>query len=658
MSQNPAAATAPPTTLVQPATRRSVAAGAALGLLVLAVYLPSLRGGFIWDDQLLVQQNPLVQGELNWRSIWFSTDFPLSNLALGLEWRAFGQHAAGYRLVNVLLHVGSCLLLWRLLARLKIPGAWLAAALFAVHPVGVASVAWISEIKNTLSLPCYLASLWSYLAAEDDHETGGTRRARRKYLLALATFLLALTAKTSTVMLPVILLAGAWWRRGRLAKSDWLRTAPFFALALTFGLLTIWFQKHQTLASFALPPESFATKLAGAGMAVWFYLGKALLPLQLSAIYPQWEINPQTATAYLPLLLLIGLAAGCWWSRRSWGRPGLFALGCFVVSLFPTLGFWDMYYLVFSRVSDHFQYLALIAPVALVAAGLSAVGRKALLRNVGILLVTGLSLLAAQRARVYATDAALWRDTLAKNPGAWNAHNNLGCLLAEQNDLAGATEHFVASLKLNPRNASAHCNLGRALLLKNNFPAAETHFRSALEIKPDHRDTLKAYGEALGSQGRNAEAVKLLRAAVRLKPDTETRLQLAPLLPGVGRDAEAVVELRAVLATRPDSLPALQNLAWILATAPDEKVRNGLAAVRLAERACELTQHKEARMLSALAAAQAEAGRFAEAATTAQQAIQRAQATGEVGFARVNGQLLRLYQQGRPYHAPPATPER
>ena len=634
------------------------AAGAALVLLVLAVYLPSLGGGFVWDDLLLVQQNPLVKGELSLRSLWFSTDFPLSSLALWLEWLAFGNHAAGYRIVNALLHAGSCLLLWRLLARLKIPGGWLAAALFAVHPVAVGSVAWISEIKNTLSLPFYLLSLGWFMDFEERHGTGQESRARLLYALSLAAFGLALLAKTSTVMLPVVLLGCAWWRRGSLGKCYLFKTAPHFALALAFGLMTVWFQTRQTLAGFTLPPESFGSRLAGAGMAVWFYLGKALLPFQLNAIYPHWEIDPHTAAAYLPVLLLVGVAAAGWGFRRSWGRPALFALGCFAANLFPALGFFDMYFLVFSRVSDHFQYLALLAPLALVAAGLSSVGGKIIPRVVGVVLVTGLGLLAAQRARVYATDEALWRDTLARNPAAWNAHNNLGCILAEQNELSGAAEHFVVSLKLNPRNVSAHCNLGRALLLKNNFPEAETHFRAALEIKPDHVDTLKAYAGALAGQRRQVEAVKLLREALRLKPDPDTRLQLAPLLSGLGRDAEAVAELRIVLATQPDSSAALQNLAWVLATSPDEKTRNGVEAVRFAELACELASRKEARMLSALAAAFAEAGRFAEAVTTAQQAIELAEAAGDGGFARINEQLLRVYREGRPYHSPPTPPGR
>lgn len=624
---------------------------AVLALLVFLVYLPSLPGGFIWDDLLLVHENPLVKGEFTLGTIWFRTDFPLSNVALWLEWLAFGDNATGYRIVNAVLHATSCVLLWRLLVRLNIPGAWLAAALFAVHPVAVASVAWISEIKNTLSLPFYLLSFWFYLGAEENSEANRTRRARWNYFFSLLAFILALLAKTSTVMLPVILLAGAGWRRGRVTKLDCLCIAPHFALALAFGLMTVWFQTQQTLAGFSLPPETFAGKLAGAGLAIGFYLGKALLPLQLNAVYPRWEIDPGSVVNYLPLLLLVGVAVLCWRFRRSWGRHALFAMVCFVASLFPILGLIDMYFLVFSRVSDHFQYLALVVPLAAIAAMLSSIRTAIPARIASVVLVAGFGLLAFQRAKVYATDESLWRDTLAKNPAAWNAHNNLGCILAEKNELAVATEHFLASLKLNPRNAGAHVNYGKVLLLKNDFAGAESHFRTALEIKPNQVEALLGSGQALAATGRNIEAVEKLRAALHLKPDHETRLQLAPLLSSLGRDAEAVVELQSVLATQPDSLPALQNLAWILATSWDEKVRNGPEAVRLAERACALTNRQEARMLSALAAALAEVERFPEAIATAQQTIERAQAIGDLGFAQVNAQLLRLYRAGRPYHS-------
>lgn len=661
-------------------------------LLVLAVYWPVLRGGFVWDDTLLVERNPLVTGEANLRSLWLAADFPLTTVALWLQWLLWGKHATGYHVVNVLLHAGGSVLLWRVLARLGIPGAWLGALLFALHPVGVASAGWISEQKNTLSLLFYLVSLWCYLrfaeneppksettgltssnpedATEPSRATpgpesqagltsipgGNGKTGRWWYWLSLLAFMLALLSKTSTVMLPVILLACSWWRTGRITRRDIWRTAPFFALGLAFGLMTLWFQAHQVHANVEVQSENFLGRLAGAGMAVWFYLGKTFLPLNLSMIYPRWEIDAQSAVSYLPVLLLAGAVAVGWWFRRGWGRHVLFALACFIASLFPVLGCFDMYFLVNSRVSDHFQYLALIPALALVAAMLAIRLNATARRVIGTALALGLLLLTLQRARVFASDEALWRDTLAKNPAAWMAHNNLACILAEQQKLDDAIRHFEASLNINPRNPSAQGNLGRALLLTGRPVDAETRFLAALELKPDDAATLTAYAQLLAGSGRKEEALSLLQKAVSARPKAETRLQLAQMLATTGRRREAVAEYRRVLALRPESVEALNNLAWMLATCWDGSVRNGDEAVRLAEQACRLTGNQDPRMLGALAAAYAEAGRFGDAVSAAQNAIHRATAAGNAQFAAINQQLLQLYLAGRPYHEPPPKP--
>jgi len=289
----------------QPEDWRRLAGGAALILLaVFAVYWPALRGQFLWDDFLEVHRNPLLTGEQTPSAIWFHVDFPLTYLVFWLEWLVWGNHPVGYHVVSVLLHVSSALLLWRVLAQLKVPAPWLAAMLFAVHPVCVASVAWIAELKNTLSLPFFLLSLlWYYQS--DSHLRASDFRPRTslKYTLSLLAFALALLSKTSTVMLPVVLLGSAWWQRGRITWRDWLRTSPFFALALAFGLRSMWFQAHGAIAGVTVQSENLWGRLAGAGMALWFYLGKALLPLNLCMIYPRWRIGATAAASYLPLLL-------------------------------------------------------------------------------------------------------------------------------------------------------------------------------------------------------------------------------------------------------------------------------------------------------------------------------------------------------------------
>ena len=260
--------------------------------------------------------------------------------------------------------------------------------------------------------------------------------------------------------------------------------------------------------------------------------------------------------------------------------------------------------------------------------------------------------LAVQRAKVFASDEKLWEDTVAKNPAAWNAHNNLGCIRAEQNKIGAAIKHFETSLKFNPRNAQAHINLGKALAMQNKFIEAESHFQAALEIRPNNAEAHAFYGSALAARGKMPEAVKQLREAVRLRPDVETRLQLAAMLRAGGDIRESVEQTRLALSTKPDMPEAMSNLAWLLATASDDSVRDGAEAIRLAEEACRLTDFKQARMVGALAAAYAEAGRFSDAVSTAQRAIELARAAGDTQFAGINEQLLRLYQTGKPYHEP------
>jgi Flp pilus assembly protein TadD len=575
----------------------------------------------------------------------------------------------------------------------------------------VASVAWISELKNTLSLPFYLLSILWYLRF-----TSGLRpsafgfRTPTWYWLSLGAFVLALLSKTTTVMLPVVLLGCAWWRRGR---PDWLRISPYFALALAFGLMSVGFQEHGAMAGVAVQSESFWGRLAGAGTAIWFYLGKALLPLHLNMIYPRWQIDAAAPGSYLPLLLWCAVLVVCWGLRRNWGRHVLFGLGCFTVTLFPVLGFFNMYFLALSRVSDHFVYLPLTALAALAAAGLDCVSRgrvlggpravparstqhharvlgkpqpsgavgaaartargPVILRQSWVLGVTGsglmaslavlamllgLAVLAMLRAQVFVSEESLWRDTLAKNPAAWCAHANLGWICASQQKYDEAREHLAASLALKPDNAQAHSNLGRVLSLKGKFAEADGHFLAAVGLKPKDAEIRRSYASFLAEQERREEAVKQLRDLLQLKPDTEARVQLATLLYETGKPREAVAEYRQVLVARPDEPEALNNLAWLLATSPVSAMRDGAEAVRLAEQGCRLTGYTQAQSLGTLAAAYAEAGRFPEAVTMTQKAIELARAGGDTRFAAVNEQLLRLYRAGRPYHEPASTTSR
>ena len=389
-------------------------------------------------------------------------------------------------------------------------------------------------------------------------------------------------------MLPVVLLICAAWQRGRITRKDWLHTSPYFLLSLAFGLMSIWFQQHQALPGTdqMLAPQTFWQRLAAAGGNFWFYLGKAIVPVNLSVAYSRPPVNAGGWTGYLPLLLFVVALSVCWQFRRNWGRHVLFGIGCFAAMLFPALGFFDAQYQTMWQVSDHLQYPALGAITAMGAAALAVFFRKGLFVIAAAVVLVTSSILSFQRAEAFSTEENLVRDTLKKNPASWAAHNDLGTILAGKNDYPGAVREFTLSLKYNPYNLDAYMNLGHALSLEGRFAGADAEFLAALKMAPDDGPIRKAYAEALRLQGRLPEAIHQMQWGAILQPDVQTQMELASWFYGNGDPRESVVQLRRALALNPDNADALNNLAWILATSPDDSLRNGVEAVSDAEKAC------------------------------------------------------------------------
>ncbi len=626
-------------------------------VLVFIAYRPILPGTFLMDDRRLIEEdNPITMGELSPGSIWFRAEWALSTFVFWLQWLAWGARPGWYHAVNMTLHALSAVLLWRLLARLKIPGGGLAGAIFSVHPVAVASVARIAEMKNTLSLPFFLLAALFYARFEDasfarpesDAQPRGAS-APRWYGLALAAYFLALLSKTSTVMLPLVLLGVAAFRRGRIGRRDLICASPFFGLALAFGLRSAWFQKHVYLVGLTLAQQSFGERLAIAGRAFWFYLGKALWPIHLNLVYPHWKVDASRVLSYLPVLLIGAAFLFCWRFRRGWGRPVLLALGVFAVTLFPALGFFDSQFLTRWQVSDHLQYLPMIAPLALAAAGLAVALPGRFFQGAAAALVLVLTMLSFARAETFADAETLYRDTLAKNPEAWAARNDLGVILAATN-LPAAVEQFNASLESNPDNPEAHANLAQARAMQGKFDQAEAEFRKALALKPLDAQIHRSFAATLGQLGKQGEAASQLQTALTIKSDLPTQLELAQMFFQQSDLRQAETQYRQALRLDPDCLEALNNLGWLLATASDDKLRNGAEAVRLAERARRLPPGKGICVAGTLAAAYAEAGRFPEAVATAEKAVREETAAGETRFAELNRQLLTVYRSGKPWH--------
>jgi len=598
--------------------------------LVLVIYLPILPGSFVMDDERLIKDaNPLFTGELTARSVWFQTDFPLTLCAWRLEWLMWGNNPNGYHAANILLQAISALLLWRVLAQLKIRGAWLAAAIFAVHPVAVGSVARIAELKNTLSLPFFLLSFWGYLRYEASSlypSDEGTRPRRAQWSgtgwfgLSLVAFVLALLSKTTTIMLPMTVLGCAAWQRNRITRRDLLHTAPYFILALAFGLMSIWFQKYQALAGEIAPPESFGERLSIAARNFWFYCGKAFWPVNLTVFYPRWRTDVSALAAFLPVALFGAVFLVCWKFRRGWGKHALFGVGCFAILLFPALGFFDAQCFTKFQVSDHLQYLPMIALVSLAAGGAAALPNRTVFQLTAVALLSALSLLSLKRARIFATQEGLLRDTLAKNAAAWPVHNDLGVILARRGQFSEAAEEFKAALQSRPDAPDLRANLGMTYIVQGRFTEACAEYAAGLRVRPEVAELHKGLARALQSLGRNREAIAHLNIAVRLGAKNETRLNLAALLFQTGDFQQTIAQYRLVLLREPDNIQALNNLAYVLTTCTNKTVRNGGEAVQLAERACRLTGFKQPSLISTLSAAYAEAGRLPEATAAASMA--------------------------------------
>jgi protein O-mannosyl-transferase len=596
------------------------------GVLLVAVtiiaYLPVWRAGFIWDDDTFAWRNPLIQSPDGLFRLWFTTAsqdyFPLTSTVLWVEWRLWGASPLGYHLVNVLLHAFSAVLLWRVLRRLRITGAGLAAAIFAVHPVNAESVAWVTELKNTLAMFFFLLSVLCYVRWEDqwerrEEEAGAAEGAAEPdagrpkpwllYCLSLGLFLCGLLSKTAVAPLPVVLLGLAWWRHGRLWLRDLWRTLPFFGAAAAVGLVALWFQYHRAIGASMLDVrnDSFWGRLAGAGWAVWFYLYKALLPLHLSFVYPRWHVDASRVISYVPGLLVVAVFLVCWRYRRGWGRAGLLGLGYFVVMLLPVLGLLNIYFMRYSLVADHWQYFAIIGPITLAAAGLTwALGklrvlvgtrstasqlnpnngdavervptrlesagfgtnRSLLYAAVSGALVLVLAALTWREALTYRDLMTLWTETVARNPAAGIAHNNLGSLLFAQGKLDEAVAHYRQAVALQPNAADVYSNFGAALLGQRRFEEAIVQLRQAIRIQPDLGMAHYNLGNTLLQAGRVDEAIPELRQVIELEPGlAEPHMNLGNALLAKGQVAEALAHLQKAVELQPNLAAAHLNLA-------------------------------------------------------------------------------------------------
>jgi protein O-mannosyl-transferase len=562
-------------------------------------YYPAWQGGLLWDDAAHLTHPALQSLHGLWR-IWTDLGatqqyYPLAHSAFWLQHRLWGDSVLGYHLVNIALHATSAFLIALILRRLAIPGAFIAAVLFALHPLHVESVAWISELKNTLSTTFYLAAALLYMRFDDTRNRG-------HYVVALILFVCALFAKTVTATLPAALLVVFWWRRGTLnVRRDVVPLIPFFVAGVSAGLLTAWVERHLIGAQGAGFGLSLLERVLIAGRAIWFYAAKLAWPSPLVFIYERWEISADASWQYLFPLAVVAVLISFWLLRRRTRTP-LAVMLLFCGALFPALGFVDVYPFRFSFVADHFAYLATIPIIALVGAGLARLPARGPV-IAATLLALVLGALTWRQSGNYASAETLYRATLSENPDAWIAHNNLGKLLAEDGRNAEARMHFTKAVRLDPDVAEQHMNLGRLAIAEGSLDEAVQHFEAGLRLDPANADGLSNLGVALLRQKNSVAAIEKFEEALRIDPghgearanlasthlslgvaraqaddledarthfaaaaryrpdDAAIRYNLGTALLALGRPGEAVIQLETALRIQPNFPQAEANLA-------------------------------------------------------------------------------------------------
>src|SRR5213595_1999607 len=568
-------------------------------------YRPAWNGGFLWDDDVYITNNELLTAPDGLRRIWFSLDspsqyFPLVYTTFRIERALWGLNPSGYHWVNLLLHVANALLVWRVLVRLNVPGAWLAAAIFALHPVQVESVAWIKERKNVLVGFFFLLTLLAWIAFVDER----TKRPWRFYGLALILYLLALSAKTTACTLPAALFLILWLQKKPISWKRVFQIVPFLVLGIAMGLLAMWWERYhqgtsRAIFTFLSPIE----RVLVASRAVWFYLSKLAWPSNLTFIYPRWDITPTHLLNYAWLLTGVLVCGAIYFLRRYVGRCVEVAAAFFIATLSPVLGFIMLYTFRYTFVADHYQYLACIAPIALFSAGTARLAdvftrARPFILSAAACAAAVLWALTWRQSAMYGDIEALWRTTLAKNPNCWMAHNNLGIVLFQKGEIEEAVSQYRTTLNLQADFWDADYNLGTALLKKGevdeaiayctravtiapNDPDAQValgnslaqkdrvddaiaHYKKALAIRPDYFIAHYALGYIFLEKGEIDAAVFHSRAAVSIQPqNADAHTNLAVAFDEKGQIAEAIKQYEQALEISPQSVAAANNLAWL-----------------------------------------------------------------------------------------------
>ncbi len=692
------------------AIRLGVPAGIALiAVLACIAYLPSINGDFIFDDELLLTQNNIIKAPDGLTRIWFTTEaleyYPVSYTMFWFEWRVWGMNPIGYHAVNLILHAIEAVSIWFILRKLSIPGAFFAAIIFTVHPVNVESVAWIAQRRNILALFFSLLSIWCYLRVQTPgNGSVATKRSFRSnrqgknahygwYAISLVLFVLALLSKGSAAVLPLLLLGIVWWlrsqeRQGRGASmrsesarifslEDVTRFLPFFIVSVISTGVNIWFQTHGS--GEVIRNADFIERLLGAGSVVWFYLYKALLPIDLAFIYPQWQIEASNPLWWLPLTGVLAVTAILWRYRNSWGRPFLFAWGFFCMALIPVMGFTDVGYMQFTLVADHYQHIAIIGVIALVAAGCglwhrSMPGKARRATEMAAIAAAGvLVFLTCRQSGLYRDDITLYKETLKLYPDCWLAHNNLGLAMIRTGRLEEAIKQFKRVLEIKPdyskvynnlgevliqlgrpkeaieyirhslaldaESPQAHCNMGRILFDTGQLKESAEQFQQAIKLKADFPEAYYYLGMISFNEGQTQEAIEHYRQALQLNsayPAAHNNLAIA--LIKTGRNQEAIDHFEQALRLQTDYPVAEYNMGIALG-----KLDRLPEAIKHYEKAIRLKPDYTAVYYN-LALAYAKMNKSPEAITAAKKGLEIARSQGATAKAKQCEDWLNSYR--------------
>ena len=540
---------------------------AAVILLVgLFIYAPVFSGGWLMDDNLEVSDNVVVHDAAGLSKIWAGeggADYlPLKTTVEWLLWQVFGNSSTSFHLTSIAFHLGSALLLWNLFSRLRMRHAWLGGLLFIVHPIFVGSVAWVSELKNTLSLAFLLAAMLAYVTFDERYQT-------RSYTGAIGLFVAALLCKASVVVFPVVILLYIWWKHGHYKRRDLLASAPFFAISALAAATTIWMQNQRAIRTETYPLGGVGPHLALAGMDIVFYLSKILIPFGLLPMYPRWQVDPPTAVDYLPYLLLAVLAAFLWLRRRaSWMPSVTLGFGFFLLNLLPVLGFFKMSYMRISWVADHFVYVAAIGIIGLVAAGLGALydyaapEQRALLRIAGWLGLGCLTISSRLHAEVYSNLESMTRYTIAHNPDAWLAHQLLAATAQHAGDTDTALTQAALAVQLRPGVAETQNSLGMALDSHGQFQEGIVHLQEAHHLAPSNWAIRENLAKCLAEAGEYALALEQYRPLLEHAPrDAVLHSNAGACLLGLGQQDDAIGQFQTALTLNPGLQSVRENLA-------------------------------------------------------------------------------------------------